>query len=136
MKLADQTIDPIKLEEGDWVENIPEWGDLRLKVKGIRNKAWVRMQRILMDAVPKKMKIGGRIDETEQDKITTSLLLNTCLLDWSGLEDDVTPIPYSKEKASELLNNPRHRNFRDAVIWAATVVAEQGAVVVEDAAKN
>lgn len=137
MRLGDQKIDPIKLEQGDWVENIPEMGDLRLKVRGTRNKDWNRMQRVLTDAVPKKKKVGGRIADSEQERITVSLLLNTCLLDWSGLEgDDGQPIAYSKEMAGKLLTDLEYRNFRDAVIWAATVVAEQGAAEVEDAAKN
>jgi len=137
MKLNDQTIDPIKLEEGDWVENIPEMGDLRLKVRGIRNKSWQSMQRTLTDAVPKKRRVGNVLAQGEQDRITSSLLLNTCLLDWSGLEDDDgKPIPYSKEMAGKLLTEPQYRNFRDAVIWAATVVAEQGEATIEDAAKN
>lgn len=137
MRLGDQKIDPIKLEQGDWVTNIPEMGDLRLKVRGSRNKDWVRMQVVLTDAVPRKSKVGGRIAPAEMESITTKLLLNTCLLDWDGLEgDDAEPIPYSKDMANKLLTDPAYRNFRDAVVWASAVVADQGAAEVEDIAKN
>jgi hypothetical protein len=137
MKLSQQVIDPAKLEQGDWVESIPEMGDLRLKVKGARNRAWERMQRTLIDAVPRKKKIGGRIDDDEQARITSILLRDTCLIDWSGLEDDEgKAIPYSKDFANTLLTDPQYRNFRDAVMWAATVVAEQRGAEAEDTAKN
>lgn len=137
MKLSQHVIDPVKLEDGDWVENIPEMGDLRLKVKGARNKAWERMQRVLLDAVPRKLKVGGRVDQAEQDRITSILLRDACLLDWGKLEgDDGTLIPYSKEMANTLLTDPQYRNFRDAVAWAGNIVAEQGSAAVEEIAKN
>lgn len=137
MRLGEQKIDPIKLEQGDWVENIPEMGDLRLKVRGARNKDWVRMQGVLSDAVPRNRKIGGRPIPAEMDRIMTALLRETCLLDWGGLEgDDGAAIPYSKDKANELLSDPQYRNFRDAVIWASSVVADVHAADVEEVAKN
>jgi hypothetical protein len=135
MELSEQKIDLVKLEEGDWVEKIPEGGNLRLKVRGAENKAWRRMQDKLINAVPRNRRVNG-IDPEDRDRITAQLLLNTCLLDWDGLHIDGVPVPYSKEKAKELLTDPQWIVFRNAVSWAANVVATQRHAEIEEDAGN
>jgi hypothetical protein len=44
MKVSDRKIDTKKREEGAWVTDIPEWHDLKLKVRGRDNKDWARME--------------------------------------------------------------------------------------------
>ena len=125
MKLSDLKIDPIKFEQGAWVDNIPQLGDIRLKVRGINNADWRRLQTRLIEAVPRAKRPNGRVDPGEMDRITTSCLVNTCLLDWDGLLDDEDqPLPYSKAAADKLLNDPAMRRFRDAVAWAAERVSD------------
>jgi hypothetical protein len=52
----------------------------------------------------------------------------TVLLDWAGLEaEDGTPLPFTKEQATEFLTKPEYRRFRDAVVYAATVVGDSQA---------
>jgi hypothetical protein len=59
------------------------------------------------------------------------------LLDWSGIEDeDGKPLPFSKAQAGEYLTNPEHTRFREAAMWAASIVAEQGHAEIEEDAKN
>jgi hypothetical protein len=137
MKLNDLKIDVSRFEEGAWIDNIPEMGDLRLKVRGINNSDYRRLQQKLFEAVPRAKRPGGRIDPDEQDRITTSCLLSACLLDWDGVEDDDgNALPYSKPAATKLLNDPALRRFRESVIWAATVVGEQVAEDTADIAGN
>jgi hypothetical protein len=136
MKLSSIEVDPERIEQGQWIGNIPEAGDLQLKVRGLGNADFRRMQTKLTDAVPRARKAGGRIDPDEQDRIVSQCLAATVLLDWRGLEDDNGPIPFSREKACELLMDPRYRRFREAVIWAASVVGEEQAADLEDAAGN
>jgi hypothetical protein len=133
MKLSDLASDPIATEQGEWVDNIPEMGDLRLKVRGIGNADWRRIQMKLIDAVPRAKRTGTRIDPEEIDKITTICLHQACLLDWENLNgDDGKPLSFSRDFALELLSKPQYRKFREAVVWAATVVGEQTAVKIED----
>jgi hypothetical protein len=137
MKLSDITVDAERLEKGAWVDNIPDMEGLRLKVRGANNVDWRRLQSRLLDAVPRKKRLGGRLDPDEQDRITASCLLNTCLMDWDGLEgDDGNPLPYSKEWADKLIKEPEYRRFRDAVIWAASIVAEENNIDHQDAVGN
>jgi hypothetical protein len=133
MKLNDAKIDAVKFEQGAWVGEkydtpIPEMGDLCLKVRGINNADWRRLQQKLYEAVPRSKRIGGRIDPDEMDRITTSCLLSACLIAWENVEgDDGQPLEYSKPAATKILNDPEMRRFREAVVWAANVVGEQSA---------
>ena len=137
MKLSDLASDPVATEQGEWVDNIPEMGDLRLKVRGIGNADWRRIQTKLIDAVPRSKRTGTRIDPEEIDKITTTCLHQACLLDWENLSgDDGKALAHSRGFALELLSKPEYRKFREAVVWAATVVGEQSAVKIEDQKGN
>lgn len=136
MKVSDRKIDPKKREEGAWVTDIPEWQDLKLKVRGRDNKDWARMEQTLINAVPRKRRLNG-LDPVERDRINGILLRDTSLLDWGGIEDNAgNPEPYSKEAANKYLTQPEYEPFRNAVLWAATVVAEQGQAEIEADAKN
>jgi hypothetical protein len=127
MKLSDIALDSERQEKGAWVGDIPECGELKLLVRGVNNSDWRKLQSKLIEAIPRK-KRTGRLDVDEMDRVQSTCLLNTCLLDWSGVEDDQgNALPYTKELAHKLLFDPQYRKFRDGVVWAATVVAEQTA---------
>lgn len=137
MKLSDIRIDVSRQEEGDWVENIPEFEGLRLKVKGLNNKSYRKLERQLMGQIPRAKRIGGTLDSEEQDKILATCLWQCCLMDWEGVTgDDEQPLPYSKEMARKLLFDPEFRRFREAVVWASTIVVENRQADQEEIAKN
>lgn len=137
MKITELAVDADRAENGAWVDDIPEVQGLRLKVRGSNNADWRRLQARLMDAVPRKKRIGGRLDPDEQDSIISRCLINCCLLDWQGLEnDDGSELPYSKQMAEKLLTDPQYRRFRDSVIWAASVVADNTETDKEEIAGN
>lgn len=125
MKLSALKVDADKIEGGAWIGNIPEMGNLELRVRGLQNAAFRRMQSKLLDAVPRSQRQGGRVDPDVLDRITSQCLAATVLLDWRGLEgEDDQPLPYTKEQASVFLTEPAYRRIRDAVVYAATVVGD------------
>lgn len=136
MKLSERKIDPAKREDGAWVKDIPEWDDLRLKVRGTGNKDWAKREQALIQAVPRARRVNG-LSRDDRDRINAALLLDHALIDWRGLEDDEgKPELYSKELAKKYLTQPEYEPFRDAVNWAASVVAERGLAEIEADAKN
>ncbi len=136
MKLSERKIDPRMKEEGAWVENIPEWQDLKLKVRGSGNKAWSRLESKLITAVPRKRRMNG-LDPEDRERINGILLRDTSLLDWSGIDgEDGKPEVFSKELANKYLTQPEYEAFRQAAFWAASVVAEQGVMEIEEDAGN
>jgi hypothetical protein len=137
LKLSATKIDPAIIEEGRWVGDIPDMGNLELKVRGIGNSDFRRRQSQLVRALPRGAVVGGKIEPADQDKITGTLLLETCLIDWKNLtDDDGKDIPFSREQAADLLLKPEYARFRDAVAYAAGVVGDLTAAETADAAKN
>lgn len=136
MKLSGLKINAKVAEQGAWVDNIPELGEIRLKVRAAGNRDWRRLQAKLIAAVPRKHRVDG-LDPDEQDRINAICILQAGLLDWDHLEgDDGQPLPYSKETASKLLNDPEMVKFRDGAMWACATVAERDAEEAETIAKN
>ena len=52
MDLGEHKIDVAKREDGEWVDEIPEMGDLRLLVRGSDNKQWRKRFDALLERVP------------------------------------------------------------------------------------
>lgn len=110
MKLKDAAVDVGRIENGAWVDNIPDLAGLRVKVRGSGNKQWRKTQQQLLQAVPRSKRANGSLDPDEQDRITNTLLLNCGLVDWEGLErDDGVPIPYNIDDARKILTDPQTR---------------------------
>jgi hypothetical protein len=105
-----------KLEvEGVWCE-IDDGA--KVKVAFFGNANFTKLNQKLS-----KPYVGFRsVPEEKVDEITITLLVETILLDWENIVDkDKKPIPYSKEKARELLTASRW--FRDRI--SALAVQEQ-----------
>lgn len=113
---------------GALVGNIPDMGDLKIRTKGLNNPGFRKLQQTLIAAVPRSERHQGRIPPHVIDEINATCLLNQALIGWENLQDeDGNPVPYSKEKAKELLTDPAYRAFFDAAMYAATVVGEDDA---------
>lgn len=142
MKVSGTKVNVEKMEQGAWVGEkygtpIPEMGDLCLKVRGSNNKAWRKITARLIDAVPRRQRVGGRLSPDEQDRITGICLMDAGLLDWENFEgDDGNPITYSKDDAKKYLTDPEYGKFRDAVVWACSMVADSDGAELEDDAGN
>jgi hypothetical protein len=137
MKLSDSKVDTTRIEQGEWVDRIPELEGVRFKVRGINNKDWRKLQGRLLDAVPRRNRVGNRLSPDEMDRMNAKLLLDTILLDWDGFEDDDgNALPYSKDLAKTLLSDPAYQKVRDGVLWAAQFVADGIASDLEADAKN
>ena len=135
MELGEQRVDPKAREEGAWVDDIPEMGDLRLKVRGANNKAWEKRADALIAAVPRQRRIKG-LGPEDRNRINAICARDHGLVDWANLKIGGVDVPYSKEKANELLTDPQWINFHNAVIWACNIVGTQiRAEVEEDAGK-
>lgn len=135
-KLSERKIDPKKREDGAWVKEIPEWDDLKLKTRGVGNKDWAKREQALIQAIPRARRMNG-LSPDDRARINGILLRDHGVTDWRGLEDDDgKPESYSKELANKYLTEPEYEPFRDAALWAATVVAERGLAEIEEDAKN
>jgi hypothetical protein len=117
--------------------------DLRFLVRGRWNADFQAMQAKMTASVPRERKIRAstgllEISPAENDRIILECLLKTVLLGWEGLRetDDSEPIPYTPEKARELLSDPLLAPLRDAVLICSIQVAQEGKEATETDAKN
>lgn len=132
MELSSLKIDSAKINAGDWVADIPGLGDVRLKVRGLDNPDYRRRRSELVGALPP----SKRSDPEAVDGITTQLVVETILLDWTGLTDGGKAIAYSRERAAEILADPDAKPLLDAIVWAAGQVgAIREEAVQSDAGK-
>jgi hypothetical protein len=141
MDLNDAAVDPVRVEQGEWIGEkygtpIPDMGELCLKVRGVENGDWRRLQMKLIAAVPRNKRPGGQIDPDEADRITSVLLRDAALLDWENLTQGGKVVAYSRDVATGLLTEPEFRRFRAAVLWAAQQVGERRASDTGEQAKN
>lgn len=137
MKMSEIAIDPERQEGGAWVKDIPELPGVELRVRGSECRAARKLRNALIDQIPRKRRVGGKVDPKDQEDITTALLHRVILLDWRGIEDDDDqPEAYSKERALTYISDPRYQTFRTGVLWASNVVAEQGEIADEDDVGN
>ena len=137
MKLSALKVDAAQIEQGRWVEDIPDLAGIRLKVRGIGNTDYRRLFDRKVEAVPRAQRLRGLSPE-DRDRIVGECLHEAVLLDWDGFteDDDTTPLPYSAETAKALLLDPNFARFRAGVAWAGGLVAEEASADVADDAKN
>lgn len=124
MDLAAIKVDSAKIEGGDWVGDLPGLGNLRLKVRGLGCMAYRLATEKRVRALPRSQRAkDGSIAPAAADKLAGEAMAEALLLDWENLTSGGKTVPYSRERAVELLSNPDYRDFRSAVQFAAAIVA-------------
>lgn len=127
MDLSKIKIDSAKVARGDWVGELPFSGmeGLRLKVRGLGSAVYRDTLAKRGRAVPRSSRNrDGSMPIAIADRVTGEALAEAVLLDWEGLSDSGCVEPYDKELAMKLLTDPDFAAFREAVIYAASIVAE------------
>lgn len=115
--------DAAAVESGQWVENIPQMGDLRLKVRGFSSPTVIaaRTERERnVDASGRNR--DGTVKSDVGMQITREVLIDVVLMDWDNLSSNGKKLKYSVDQAAEYLTNPDFTPFADAVAWAASFV--------------
>lgn len=142
MKMSDTRIDSaaVQAEDGIWQDDLPELGDLRVKVRGLNNRQYRLKFEAMVRALPPSKRKNGAVDPIERDRIIGVCMLETVLQDWQNLEDWPDPAkpgegveglqPYSKDRARVYLTNPDYQKIRDGIFVAASRVGE---MIEEDA---
>lgn len=126
MDLNEIAVDPAKIEEGEWVDEIPGMGDLRLQVRGLNCIGYRRAIDRRVRALPRSDRgRDGSISPEANDKLTGQAMAEALLLGWDGLTAGGQPVPYTKAKATELLTSPRFAALRGAVFYAAGQVGAE-----------
>lgn len=125
------------VESGRWIDDIPGFEKLRLKVRGFRSKAYEYAVSQHRQNAPRSDydRDGIKLKHDAAERCTLMAIRDAILIDWSGITDSGADVPYNAEIAKELLFLPCP-DFRDAVAWAARVVDNEAVTVSEAIEKN
>lgn len=136
MKLSQIQIDSAAIEQGAWRPAVGLTG-VEFRVRGIGNADYEALADKLRRHLPPAAKFAEKLPADEAARMTVELLVDACLLDWRGLEDEAgEPLPYSADKARALLSDPDFRKLRDSVFATAARLAEETVAEREAASGN
>jgi hypothetical protein len=137
MKLSDIKVDPKLIEQGDWVDDIPELPGIRIKARGANNSDYRLLEAKLVRQIPRAKRAEG-VSPADQDRIAGQLLLDTVVLDVDGLTEDdgETPIRYTRTLGEKLLLDPEFRVFQAGAAYAGAIVAQRRTADEATEAKN
>jgi hypothetical protein len=138
MNLDQVRIDSAAIEAGEWIDNIPGAGKLRLKVRGMTNSDYQRKQQNAYSSITAddREEDGKRVKPKVLRRIHAECLVETVLLDWDGLRNNKGEVKYDKKLALQLLTDPDYEAFADAVTWAAAQVGQQRKQAADAIVKN
>jgi hypothetical protein len=117
-----------KLEDGAWVQDLPNLPGVAIKARGTFNSDYNR----LFQKLRNKLNQAELMDDTVNEEIETQLLVETILLDWKGIDD----APFDKAKVADLLREPELAVLRRACVYAGNVVVREGKAELETTTKN
>jgi hypothetical protein len=133
MKLQQLKDTTSKIEQGAWVDNLPNLPGIQVKVRGWGNSDHRRLRaKMAAETSPEKLE-----DQDVQETLQADAIVRTILVDWRGLEqDDGAPLEYSLAMAEKIIHDPDVAVFRGGVEWAASIVAREGKTSLERDVKN
>lgn len=137
MDISKIKIDSAKIEAGEWVKDIPGMGNLELRVRGLGSIAYREALAQRQRAIPRDQRnADGSIPFRLSDEATAAAVADAILLDWRNVEISGSPVHFSAAKAREYLANPDYSVFLDAVLFAASKVASDAALIEKALEKN
>lgn len=133
--MSDFMIDTAAENEGRWISEIPDMGDLELLVRGLdcaearalRSRRLSSWGRSTMGYVPESILARGP-PQSVRDQAMDAVLVHVVLLDWRNITDQGEPVLYSRDLAVKMITGETFRSFRMAVIWAANQVGKSAAM--------
>lgn len=108
-------IDLKKEVEGVWFP-LSMISGVEVKVARDGNPNYKKAMRRLMKPYAKSIHRGKDLAPEVEERIQIELLIETILLDWKGMPgENGKDVPYSKDLAKMLLNDPELKEFRDEI---------------------
>jgi hypothetical protein len=127
--------DSAAIKAGQWVSDIPDAGDIRVRVRGLSSPVAIDARaRKERSAAKKDRNRDGTIKAEPGIQIMREVLSEVILLEIEGLTEGGKPVTIERAKAMML--DPNYEGLADIVTWAARAVDRGVADVTEEAEKN
>ncbi len=112
MKISKIKRDINAVVDGIWVTRVID--DLDVKVASTDSRKYTDSLRVALKPYQRNLK---NMENDQFAQIQNKCVAKYILLDWKNLVgDDGVEIPYSSEKALELLNDPEMADFRETIL--------------------
>lgn len=125
LKLSSIRADLDRERQGDWVDS-RQWPGVRFCVRALTTPAYQIRRDALVQKLTRKNK-GKPIASDDLAQHLGKLYAEEILLNWDGID-----VPYSPEKAMELLTDPAWRELVNEIEYCAGTLASVDAEFVED----
>jgi len=126
-KLSQIKSDPKKTDEGIWLDFA---AGIRLKIARLHNPAYAKYMTALQKPYIRQVR-AGTLDAEISARLTKQVVA------WENIEDEKgQAIPYSPEKALELISDPTLFELYDFVLEVAASAELYRAQLHEDSVKN
>ncbi len=123
MDILNAKRDPKLAREGTWVSDIPDMGDLELKVRGLNTPEFNQARAKRIRKAPREWKqMDGTLTPERDLQVFKEALAEACLLDWKNLTEDGKEVKFTDKRAWDFCTLEEFNLFADAVTWAAQVV--------------
>jgi hypothetical protein len=102
--------------EGKWF-NLSMLDGVEVKVAKSGNPNYEKLAQKLYKPYQDQIRRKITLSDSVTKRITTELLVNTLLMDWRGMPgEDGMEVPFSKEVARELLDDPELKEIREEIL--------------------
>jgi hypothetical protein len=137
LKLSSMRADSQKERDGDWVPalDLDQSGNVKWFVRSTNYAPF----KIARDAIGAKLarKHGDNVPEDVLAEAYGKLAVEHLLLGWDGfVDDDEQDIPFSPERALEILTDPEYRHVRGSLYIAAQRVGREEVEFIAAKVKN
>jgi hypothetical protein len=129
VKLTSIAADLAKEEQGDWIGS-PTLPGVEFLVSSLNKPAYVTARDLSLQRLARRYK-GKPPPPAEMSAEAGKLYCKHILHGWRGFD-----VPYSPEKALEILTDPAFRVMLQEVEWCAGQVGQAEVEFIEDAEKN
>lgn len=117
VRLSDLALDPRAKDEGVWVEMPGGW-EARIRHNDCAQARKLRAQHLNQNK--RFYRNGQPVPEDVAERQTLTVACDALLVDWRGIVDDKgKAVPFSKEKARQLLADPRYRHIVGQIVDVA-----------------
>lgn len=125
MKLSSMRVP--KCDGGVWVE-LPEFPGVSVCIKPADDIEYRRASTNGYQPHQKTLRTGRLLDPAAVDRIVARAAAKALITDWKGIDgEDGNPLPFSREQAAALAEDPEYTRFFRAVEREAELLATAGA---------
>jgi hypothetical protein len=122
--------DASAIEAGRWVGDLPNAGDVRLRVRGLLSRAYEHALAERIRDLPRSMLDRyGRPTMDAFEKTQNDALADAVLFEWENLTVEGKPVPYDPELARRWITDRDFVLFRNLIRDAANVVDNEAAAI-------